>query len=180
MIIVAKPCAAHFIFGVTRVDYDVGGAVVGIPQPVDKFNDFGDLKEGFEATKNYSIGEWIRKKTKDDVVSRNGFNGTLSPLRVLTRGDGEIIFSATLEITHTRPDKHGGLLIIDEIFVFDKLNFHQSSPKTSRVLQIPPCVLWNMFFPASGIRQCVGKLFRRVPHRLGRCRRKNRGYFYTR
>lgn len=66
-----KPRATHFFLGVTGVDYDVGVAVVGIPQPVDKFNDFGDLKEGFEATKNYSVGEWIRKKTKDDVISRN-------------------------------------------------------------------------------------------------------------
>lgn len=66
-----KPRATHFFLGVTGVDYDVGVAVVGIPQPVDKFNDFGDLKEGFKTTKNYSIGERIRKKTKDDVISRN-------------------------------------------------------------------------------------------------------------
>lgn len=66
-----KPRATHFFLCIPCINYDVGVAVVNVPQPVDKFNDFGDLKEGFETTKNYSIGEWIRKKTKDDVVSRN-------------------------------------------------------------------------------------------------------------
>lgn len=66
-----KPRATHFFLGVTGVDYDVGVAVVGIPQQVDKFNDFGDLKKRFETAKNYGVGEWIRKKTKDDVISRN-------------------------------------------------------------------------------------------------------------
>lgn len=66
-----KPRATHFFLGVTGVDYDVGVTIVDVPQPVDKFNDFGDLKEGFETAKNYGVGERIRKKTKDDVVSRN-------------------------------------------------------------------------------------------------------------
>ena len=66
-----KPRATHFFLGVTGVDYDIGVTVVNVPQPVDKFNDFGDLKEGFETTKNYSIGKRICKKTKDDVISRN-------------------------------------------------------------------------------------------------------------
>lgn len=66
-----KPRATHFFLGVTGVDYDIGVTVVNVPQPVDKFNDFGDLKEWFETTKNYSVGERIRKKTQDDVVSRN-------------------------------------------------------------------------------------------------------------
>lgn len=63
--------ATHLFLGVTGVDYDVGVTVVDVPQPVDKFNDFGDLKEGFETAKNYGVGERIRKKTKDDVISRN-------------------------------------------------------------------------------------------------------------
>lgn len=180
MIIVTKPRATHFVFGVTRVNNNIGGAVVGVSQLVDKLDNFGDLKEGFETTENHSIGKWIGKKARNNVVSGNGFNGTLSPLRVLTRGDREIVFSATFEVTHTRPDEHGGLLVIDEIFVFDKLNFHQNSPQTSRVLQIPPCVLWNMFFPASGIRQCVGRLFRQVRRKLDTHRRKNHGCFCTR
>ena len=66
-----KPRATHFFLRIPWIDYDVGVTAVDVPQPVDKFNDFGDLKEWFETTKNYSIGEWIRKKTKDDVVSRN-------------------------------------------------------------------------------------------------------------
>lgn len=66
-----KPRATHFFFCIPCINYDVGVTVVDVPQPVDKFNDFGDLKEGFEATKNYSVGERIRKKTKDDVISRN-------------------------------------------------------------------------------------------------------------
>lgn len=66
-----KPRATHFFLGVTGVDYDIGVTVVNVPQPVDKFNDFGDLKERLETTKHYGVGEWIRKKTKDDVVSRN-------------------------------------------------------------------------------------------------------------
>ena len=66
-----KPRATHFFLGVTGVDYDIGVAVVDVPQPVDKFNDFGDLKERLETAKNYGVGERIRKKTKDDVISRN-------------------------------------------------------------------------------------------------------------
>lgn len=66
-----KPRATHFFLGVTGVDYDIGVAVVDVPQPVDKFNDFSNLKEGFETAKNYGVGERIRKKTKDDVISRN-------------------------------------------------------------------------------------------------------------
>ena len=54
-----KPRATHFFLCIPCINYDVGVAVVDVPQPVDKFNDFGDLKEGFETTKNYSIGEWI-------------------------------------------------------------------------------------------------------------------------
>lgn len=66
-----KPRATHFFLCIPCINYDVGVTVVNVPQPVDKFDDFGDLKEGFETTKNYSIGKRIRKKTKDDVVSRN-------------------------------------------------------------------------------------------------------------
>lgn len=66
-----KSRATHFFLCISCINYDVGVAVVDVPQPVDKFNDFGDLKEGFKTTKNYSIGERIRKKTKDDVISRN-------------------------------------------------------------------------------------------------------------
>ena len=66
-----KPRATHFFLGIPCINYDVGVAVVDVPQPVDKFNDFGDLKKRFETAKNYGVGEWIRKKTKDDVVSRN-------------------------------------------------------------------------------------------------------------
>lgn len=66
-----KPRATHFFLRIPCIDYDVGVTVVDVPQPVDKFNDFGDLKEGFETAKNYGVGERIRKKTKDDVISRN-------------------------------------------------------------------------------------------------------------
>ena len=66
-----KPRATHFFLRIPCIDYDVGVTVVDVPQPVDKFNDFGDLKERFKTAKNYGVGEWIRKKTKDDVISRN-------------------------------------------------------------------------------------------------------------
>ena len=66
-----KPRATHFFLCIPCINYDVGVAVVDVPQPVDKFNDFGDLKKRFETAKNYGVGERIRKKTKDDVVSRN-------------------------------------------------------------------------------------------------------------
>lgn len=66
-----KPRATHFFLRIPCIDYDVGITVVDVPQPVDKFNDFGDLKEGFKTAKNYGVGERIRKKTKDDVISRN-------------------------------------------------------------------------------------------------------------
>lgn len=66
-----KPRATHFFLGVTGVDYDIGVTIVNVPQPVDKFNDFGDLKERLETTKNYGVSKRIRKKTKDDVVGRN-------------------------------------------------------------------------------------------------------------
>lgn len=66
-----KPRATHFFLGVTGVDYDIGVTIVDVPQPVDKFNDFGDLKERLETTKNYGVSKRICKKTKDDVVSRN-------------------------------------------------------------------------------------------------------------
>ena len=66
-----KPRATHFFLRIPCIDYDVGVTVVDVPQPVDKFNDFGDLKEGFETAKNYGVGERIRKKTKYDVISRN-------------------------------------------------------------------------------------------------------------
>lgn len=66
-----KPRATHLFLCIPCINYDVGVTVVDVPQPVDKFNDFGDLKEGFETAKNYGVGERIRKKTKDDVVSRN-------------------------------------------------------------------------------------------------------------
>ena len=66
-----KPRATHFFLCIPCINYDVGVTVVDVPQPVYKFNDFGDLKEGFETAKNYGVGERIRKKTKDDVISRN-------------------------------------------------------------------------------------------------------------
>ena len=66
-----KPRATHFFLCIPCINYDVGVAVVDVPQPVDKFNDFGDLKEGFKTTKNYSIGKRICKKAKDDVISWN-------------------------------------------------------------------------------------------------------------
>lgn len=60
MIIVAKPRATHFFLGVTGVDYNVGGAVMGGSQLIDKLDNFGNLKEGFETAKNDSIGKRIR------------------------------------------------------------------------------------------------------------------------
>lgn len=66
-----KPRATHFFLCISCINYDVGVAVVDVPQPVDKFNDFGDLKERLETTKHYGVSKRIRKKTKDDVVSRN-------------------------------------------------------------------------------------------------------------
>lgn len=66
-----KPRATHFFLCIPCINYDVGVAVVDVPQPVDKFNDFGDLKERLETTKNYGVSKRICKKTKDDVVSRN-------------------------------------------------------------------------------------------------------------
>ena len=66
-----KPRATHFFFCIPCINYDVGVAVVDVPQPVDKFNDFGDLKERLETTKHYGVSKRICKKTKDDVISRN-------------------------------------------------------------------------------------------------------------
>ena len=66
-----KPRATHFFLCIPCINYDVGVAVVDVPQPVDKFDDLSNLKEGFKTTKNYSVGKRICKKTKDDVVSRN-------------------------------------------------------------------------------------------------------------
>lgn len=66
-----KPRATHFFLCIPCINYDVGVTVVDVPQPVDKFNDFGDLKERLETTKHYGVSKRICKKTKDDVVSRN-------------------------------------------------------------------------------------------------------------
>lgn len=66
-----KPRATYFFLCIPCINYDVGVAVVDVPQPVDKFNDFGDLKERLETTKHYGVSKRICKKTKDDVVSRN-------------------------------------------------------------------------------------------------------------